>query len=147
MIDYVFALVVGLLAAAAAGYAYRAAKSAEELLKKIREWEAAWVAYYYNGHESVQQTPQQREISISREEPEVEILPDEPKSQRAEAPAGEDYVAQLMRKVACAGEVMKSMGGCAPVDEVINKCGIPKHQLRALFNLKDAKNEVCLRTA
>jgi len=142
MIDYVFAVAVGMLAAAAAGYAYRAARAAEEVLRKIREWEEAWRQYYAAAH----QTLQQRENSISREEPEVEILPDV-ESKKAEAPVGEDYVAQLMRRVACAGELMKARGGCAPLEEVISKCGIPKHQLRALFNVRDSYHEVCLRSA
>jgi len=137
MIDYVFAVIVGILAAAATGYAYRAAKAAEEVVKKIREWEEAWRQYYYAAWPESQS---QKESSISREEPKVEILPSEEEKE-------EDYVSQLMKRVSCAGELIKSMGGCAPIDEVIDKCGIPKHQLRALFNLKDNKNEVCLRGA
>jgi len=134
MIDYVFAVIVGILAAAATGYAYRAAKAAEEVVKKIREWEEAWRQYYYAAWPESQS---QKESSISREEPEVEILPGEEEK--------EDYMAQLLRRISCAAEFMKQRGGCAPVDEVMRECGIPKHQLRALFNLKDTKNEVCLR--
>jgi len=141
MIDYVFAVVVGLLAAAATGYAYRAAKAAEEVVKKIREWEEAWRQYYAVYAVEVQrpESSQKVEKSISQREPEVEILHDEEEK--------EDYVTQLLKRVSCAAELMKQRGGCAPVDEVMHECGIPKHQLRALFNLKDAKNEVCLRGA
>jgi len=134
MIDYVFALVVGLLAAAAAGYAYRAAKSAEELLKKIKEWEEAWSAYYAAMQSGAQQAAEAAEASATKE------------VEKAEAAEGEDYVSQLMKKISCAGELMKSRGGCAPIDEVMSKCGLAKLALRSLFNIKENKGEVCLRT-
>jgi len=134
MIDYVFAFAVGLLAAAAAGYAYRAAKSAEWIAKKLKEWEDAWSAYYASLQSGARQTGESVESSI----------PEEPK--KVENGSGGDYVSQIMKKISCAGELMRARGGCAPIDEVINTCGLAKLALRSLFNVKENKGEVCLRT-
>jgi len=117
MIDYVFAVVVGVLGALAAGYAYRAARAVEELVKKLASWEEAWRQYY----------SQPREPSGAAS-PAVSV----------------DYVAEVLKKVSCAGELMRARGGCAPVDEVSQQCGVAKRVLYVLFAVRG--DSVCLRT-
>jgi len=138
MIDYVFAVVVGLLAAAALGYAYRAAHAAEDVLKRLIAWEEAWRQYYAQ-YSMPAESQKVRESSISPPAKKPENLP--------AVGEGGDYIEELLKKIACAGELMKSYGGCAPIDEVMSKCGLAKLALRSLFNIKENKGEVCLRGA
>jgi len=171
MIDYIVTVVVGVLGALAVGYAYRAARAAEEVLKKLEAWEAAWRQYYTQApvEEAVEESPKVREVRKSSVSQKVENPPAveekreaveekpaafqrvEAKSmaqevQKVENPAGGDYVAELLKKITCAGELMKSMGGCAPIEEVKAKCGLGKIALRELFKLRESTGEVCLKT-
>jgi len=139
MIDYVFAVVVGVLSAAAVGYAYRAARAAEEVLRKLETWESAWRRHTVTEEEEWEEEEEGGGEGWGEEE--------RPRAKRVQrGGGGEDYVAQVVKRVECAGELMKARGGCAPVQEVVEKCGVNKRTLDALFKLREKEGVACLRT-
>jgi len=165
VIDYVFAVVVGVLSAAAVGYAYRAARSAEEVLRKLETWESAWRRHYAAPGGWARGTGEEEVVEEGGEEGAEGQPPSDtgdafprpahrlPSSAapRGNSPArggGElDYVAVIIKKVECAGELMKTYGGCAPIEEVREKCGLGRAAMREFFTVKQSTGEVCLKAA
>ena len=164
MIDYVFAVVVGVLSAAAVGYAYRAARSAEEVLRKLETWESAWRRHYAapggwargteeegageGGEEGAEGQPPSGAGNASPRPAHRQPNSATPRGNSSAQGGGElDYVAVIVKKVECAGELMKTYGGCAPIEEVREKCGLGRAAMREFFMVKQSTGEVCLKAA
>jgi len=149
MIDYVFAVVVGVLSAAAVGYAYRAARSAEEVLRRLETWESAWRQHYaaQRGWAPPRDTEEEGVVEEGGEEGAEGQPPRATPRARGSSSAqgGGDYVAVIIKKVECAGELMKTYGGCAPIEEVREKCGLGRAAMREFFMVKQSTGEVCLK--